>query len=45
MVENEITYLSVPVPDDGAVIWGKGFDIDKVGRLPWLAGAELALTR
>jgi len=41
VVENEITYLSVPVPDDGAVIWGKGFDIDKVGRLPWLAGVDL----
>ncbi|MPZ96433.1 MAG: hypothetical protein GEU96_16340, partial [Propionibacteriales bacterium] len=29
--ENEITYLSVPVPTDGAVIWGKGFEVDRVG--------------
>lgn len=41
VIENEITYLSVPVPDDGVVIWGKGFDVDKVGRLPWLAGADV----
>lgn len=39
--ENEITYLSVPVPDDGAVIWGKGFEVDRVGRLPWLADVDV----
>lgn len=39
--ENEITYLSVPVPDDGAVIWGKGFEVDRVGRLPWLGDADV----
>ncbi len=39
--ENEITYLSVPVPDDGAVIWGKGFEVDRVGRLRWLADADV----
>jgi len=39
--ENEITYLSVPVPDDGAVIWGKGFEVDRVGRLPWMADVEV----
>jgi hypothetical protein len=37
VVENEITYLSVAVPDGGVVMWGKGFDVDRVGRLPWLA--------
>jgi hypothetical protein len=37
VIENEITYLSVPVPPDGVVLWGKGFDVDRVGRLPWLA--------
>lgn len=36
VLENEITYLSVDVPDHGVVLWGKGFDVDKVGRLPWL---------
>lgn len=39
IVENEISYLSVDVPDDGIVFWGKGFDVDSVGRLPWLARA------
>ena len=38
VVENEITYLSVEVPEDGIVIWGKGFEVDRVGRLHWLAG-------
>lgn len=37
VVENEITYLSVDVPEAGIVIWGKGFEVDRVGRLPWLA--------
>lgn len=36
IIENEVTYLSVDVPDHGVVLWGKGFDVDKVGRLPWL---------
>lgn len=38
VVENEITYLSVDVPADGIVIWGKGFEVDRAGRLPWLCG-------
>ncbi len=41
VVENEISYLSVDVPVDGIVIWGKGFEVDRVGRLPWLAGADV----
>jgi hypothetical protein len=41
VIENEITYLSVDVPVDGVVIWGKGFDVAHVGRLPWLANAEV----
>ncbi|MFM8894607.1 MAG: DUF3322 domain-containing protein, partial [Actinomycetales bacterium] len=28
VVENEITYLSVPVLEGGVVLWGKGFDVD-----------------
>ena len=42
VVENEITYLSVPVPSDGLVVWGKGFDVDRVGRLPWLSDVDVA---
>lgn len=41
VVENEISYLSVDVPPDGIVLWGKGFDVDLVGRLPWLAEAAI----
>ena len=41
IVENEISYLSINVPTDGIVFWGKGFDVDQVGRLGWLADAEV----
>ncbi len=41
IVENEISYLSIDVPTDGIVFWGKGFDVDQVGRLGWLADAEI----
>lgn len=42
VVENEITYLSVDVPLTGVVVWGKGFGVDQVGRLPWLSGVDVA---
>jgi hypothetical protein len=41
VIENEISYLSAAVPDDGVVIWGKGFEVDSVGRLPWLADTDV----
>lgn len=41
IVENEISYLSVPVQDHGVVLWGKGFEVDRVGSLPWLAEADV----
>ena len=41
IAENEITYLSIDVPEDGVVIWGKGFEVDSVGRLRWLADADV----
>lgn len=41
IVENEITYLSVDVPANGIVIWGRGFEVDRAGRLPWLADADV----
>jgi hypothetical protein len=37
IVENEITYLSVPVPPGGVVLWGKGYDADQPASLSWLA--------
>jgi hypothetical protein len=42
VVENEITYLSVDVPKDGIVIWGKGFEVDRVGKLPWLVDVDIS---
>lgn len=42
IIENEISYLSAAVPQDGVVIWGKGFEVDSVGRLRWLSGADVA---
>lgn len=41
IVENEITFLSVPVPRDGIVLWGKGFEVDRAGSLPWLRSADV----
>ena len=41
IIENEISYLSAVIPVDGVVFWGKGFEVDHVGRLPWLSGAEI----
>lgn len=41
IVENEITYLTVPVPDDGIVMWGRGFEVDRVGALPWLNDTDV----
>lgn len=36
IVENEITYLSVPVPPRGIVIWGRGYDAANSASLGWL---------
>lgn len=41
IVENEITYLSVPIRSGGVVLWGKGFDVDRAGSLPWLREADI----
>lgn len=42
IVENEISFLSVPVPADGVVLWGKGFEVDRAGALPWLRAAQVS---
>lgn len=36
IIENQITYLSVPVPNDCIVIWGRGLDVSRLGALNWL---------
>lgn len=37
IVENEITYLSVPVMPGSVVLWGKGYDVGELASLEWLA--------
>lgn len=41
LVENETTYLTVPVPGGGVVIWGKGFEVGRAGGLPWLRDVDV----
>lgn len=41
IVENEISYLSVAVPEDGVILWGKGFEVDRVGSLRWLSDTDV----
>lgn len=41
IVENEITYLTLPVPTEGIVLWGKGFEVSRLRAIPWLREAEL----
>jgi hypothetical protein len=41
LVENETTFVSLPVPAEGVVIWGKGFEVGRAGSLPWLRSAEV----
>ena len=38
IVENEISYLSVPVPAGCVAIWGRGYDAGEPASLRWLAG-------
>lgn len=37
VVENETTFLSLDPPHGGVLLWGKGFDVDRVGRMRWLS--------
>lgn len=41
IVENETTYLTVPVPTQGVVVWGKGFEVSRAGALPWLRAVDV----
>lgn len=41
IVENEITYLSVPVRAGGVVLWGKGYDADQPASLDWLSTTDV----
>ncbi|MGO1627192.1 MULTISPECIES: Wadjet anti-phage system protein JetD domain-containing protein [unclassified Microbacterium] len=39
IVENEVTYLSVPIPPGGVVLYGRGYDASQAASLPWLRSA------
>src|SRR5699024_9626508 len=42
LIENEITYLSVPGPPEGVVMWGRGYAVNHPGSLAWLHDREVA---
>lgn len=39
IIENEVSYLSAPIPDGGVVVWGRGYDAGAPTALDWLAEA------
>jgi hypothetical protein len=41
IIENEVTYLSLPAPVNGVVFWGKGFEVSRAGSMPWLRDAAV----
>lgn len=41
VVENEITYLAFPPVGDSLVMWGAGYRIWRLARLPWLTDREV----
>ncbi|WP_206192539.1 Wadjet anti-phage system protein JetD domain-containing protein [Scrofimicrobium canadense] len=41
IVENEVTYLSVPAVPGSVVLWGRGYGVDHPASLSWLRGAKV----
>jgi hypothetical protein len=41
VVENEITYLALPPAPDAMAFFGAGFDVLRLGRLPWLRDCDV----
>lgn len=41
VVENEITYLAFPLPEQAMVVWGRGYAVDTLAPLRWLAGLDV----
>jgi hypothetical protein len=41
VIENEITYLAFPRPDDAMVIWGSGYAVPVLEALSWLGDLEV----
>jgi hypothetical protein len=41
VIENEITYLAFPRPDDAMVIWGNGYAVPVLEPLSWLGDLDV----
>jgi hypothetical protein len=41
VVENEVTYLAFPVPDDAMVIFGGGYAVSVLAPLAWLRSVDI----
>lgn len=41
VVENEITFLALPPAADAVAFFGAGFDVLRLGRLPWLRDCDV----
>lgn len=40
VVENQVTYLAMPVPPEGVLVWGAGYAAGALGRLSWVREAR-----
>ncbi len=41
IVENEVTFLSLPVPFRGVVVWGRGYDVGRAASVSWMQDAAV----
>lgn len=41
IVENKMTFLTLPLVQNGAAIWGKGFQVSLLREIDWLADCEI----
>jgi hypothetical protein len=41
IVENKMTFLTLPPVTNGLAIWGKGFQVSLLRELTWLAGCDI----
>lgn len=41
VVENEITFLALPPVCDAIAFFGSGFDVLRLGRIPWLRNQDV----
>jgi hypothetical protein len=41
IVENKMTFLTLPPVANGVAIWGKGFQVSLLRELTWLAGCDI----